>query len=156
MPRFRWRSPYGRRDERDRDQLGVSELGADTNERLLRDQVRLHELEEGGPLLEHLEQTPVPAKVVRLKLIEETRCPPHVEALLARLEKLGERRQELHEECPLAARELLVLESITQEARTELESGDALVQVLAGPLGEAGIDRVGEREETLRSPRRST
>jgi len=42
-------------DERDRAELGIPELGADADERVLRDEVRADELEQLRPLLEHLE-----------------------------------------------------------------------------------------------------
>ena len=104
MPRFRWRRPYGAATSEIDARSGSPNSDADADERLLRDEVRAHELEQLGAALEDLEQAPVAAEVVLAELVEEPGRPADVQALLARLDELGERRGELVQERALARR----------------------------------------------------
>src|SRR5919201_6667473 len=124
----------GSAHERDPGKLRILELRADAHERSLREQARAHEVEECYTLLEHFEQAPVAGEVVGAKLVEHARRAPHVKLLLAGLERVGEGRPQLREEGPLARRERGILEATAEQARTELQAGHALVQVLARPV----------------------
>src|ERR671930_2490166 len=142
-------------DERDTGELGVFELRANADERPLREEAGAHEVEERDALLEHFEQAPVAAEIVGPKLVEDARRPPDVHLLLAGLEDIAEGGTELREERTLAGREPWILEAAAEETGAELEARHAVVQVLAGPVGEPGVDRLGEAEQPLRhAPRR--
>src|SRR5919197_1497195 len=117
---------------------------------LLREEAGAHEVEERDALLEHFEQALVAAEIVGPKLVEDARRPPDVHLLLAGLEDIAEGGTELREERTLAGREPWILEAAAEETGAELEARHAVVQVRAGPVGEPGVDGLGEAEQPLR------
>ncbi len=80
-------------------------------------------------------------EILLAELVQESGRPADVQALLAGLDELGERRGELGEELALGVGELRILEARPQLPRAELEPRDLLVQIHARPLGEARVDR---------------
>ena len=90
-------------------------------------------------------------EVVGARGVEQPFRSTDVEPLLG-LQQIGERRLQGFEELPLACCEPGILELPAQPARTDPEPGNALVQVLPRPLGEAGVDRVLECHGPFRHP----
>ena len=108
-----------------------------------------HDAEQLGALLDELEQAAVRVELLGAHLAEQVGGAADVQALL-RGDELGERGPKRSEEGTLARRQPGIVEAAAQERRPELEAGHRLVEVLARPLREPGIDRIVEVEEPLR------
>jgi hypothetical protein len=140
--------PVARTDEGDLGETRMRKLVTEADERSL-GAARLPEhIEQVGPALHELEQAPVRVELFGPDLPEEVGSAAHVQTLLRR-DELGERRPERGEKRTLGLAQPLVLEAALQEACAELQSRDRLVQVVARPLGEAGVDGIVEVEEPL-------
>ena len=66
--------------------------------------------------------------------------------------RIAQRRPQGGQKPLLASGEIDYLEARSQEAGSELEPGDLLVQVLARPLDEARVDGLAEVDEALGHP----
>src|SRR5207244_3446350 len=106
-------------------------------------------LEQCSALFDEIEQIAVRLELLGPHLAEQVGGTTDVEALLGG-DELCEGRPEGGEERSLAKAEPGVVEATAQERRAELQAGDRLVQVIPGPLGETGVDRLGEVEDPLR------
>src|SRR5207247_3292526 len=93
------------------------------------------------------------AELVLTRVIEQTRCTADIQTLLG-LDEIRERRAQGGEEGSLGRREPRVLERAAHPAGAELESGDAVFEVLAGPLRQPDVDRLLARDDALRNDAR--
>src|SRR6184192_3950035 len=125
------------------------ELDADADEGPPRIERLAEHTEQRGALLEELEQPLIGLELVALGALEQAGGAADVQAL-ALLEQLREGRPERREEGGLPLREARILEPLSQLVRARLQAGDGVVQVLARPVREPGIDRLGERVDALR------
>jgi len=127
----------------------VHELVAKPHERTLR-RARLPEhVDQVGAALDELEQASVGVELLGADLAEKIGGAADVEALLRR-DELRERGPQRGQEGPLAGAQPLVVEAAPKQTRPELQTGDGLVQVVARPLREPRVHRLGEVEEPLR------
>ena len=112
--------PVTRADERDLAKRGVLELLADAHERPARLEGRLAEhLEQGGPLLDELEEAPVGVELLGAQLAEQVRGTADIKALLSR-DELRERRAQRREKRALASAQARVLETPPEERGSDL------------------------------------
>ena len=116
------------------------ELVSDADERAVRFLRRAENVEQCGALLDQLEEAAVRLELLAADLAEQVGRAADVETLL-RGENVDEDRANRREERALANRQALIFEAAAEQRRAELEAGDGLVQVLAGPLREPRIDR---------------
>src|SRR6185369_5371344 len=130
------------------------ELRADSHERPPRIERLAEHAEQRRPLLEHLEQPLVALELAAVEILEQARGPADVEALLLGGERFLEQRPQRGDEPGLAGAERGLVEPAAQPAAAELEAGDAVVQVLRGPVDETGIDGLAETEDPLRDAAR--
>ena len=145
--------PVARADECDLGEGRVGELVAEADKRPLRRARPAEDIEQVGPALDELEQASVCVHLLCPDLAEQVGGTTDVQSLLGG-DELGERRPERVEECVLGGAESGIVEAPPEQARTQLQSGDGLVQVVVRPLGEPGVDRLLEVEQPLRDTAR--
>src|SRR3954469_11092771 len=119
------------------------QLDSHPNERPARIERLAKHPEQRRSLLEELEQPLVSLELVAACTLEQAGGAADVEALPL-LEQLGERRPERREERRLPLRQARVLEPLAQLVCAGLQARERVVQILAGPVGEPTIDRLGE------------
>src|SRR3954447_10853304 len=127
------------------------ELGADADERTAGIERSAQELEQRRAVLEDLEQPPVRRELVLAHIVEKARGSADIEAPLV-VGRAREGGAQGAEELALLRRQPWVGEPLAQYGRAERQPGDSVVEVLARPRGEAGIDRPLERGDALRHP----
>ena len=98
---------------------------------------------------------PVDPELIVSRGVEQPRSATDVQPLLGP-EQVCEHRLQGSKELPLAGREARVLQLAPETARAHLQSGDALVQILACPFGEPGVNGVVERDDALRNTARGS
>ena len=125
------------------------ELDADADERAARVERLAEHAEHRGALLEQLEQALVRLELVPSRAFEQAGRAADVQAL-ALLEQLRERGPQRRQESGLALGEARVLEPLAELVRPRLQARERVVQVLAGPVCEPGINGLGKGVDALR------
>ena len=130
-------------------QRRILELVTDAHEWTTRTERTPQQFEQRGALFEDLQQPAVVAEFATANVVEQPGGTADVEPSLV-VRRIDERRTKGLQEDALLRHERVVVDALAERARTERQSGDAFVQILAGPLSEAGIDRTFERDDALR------
>ncbi len=135
------REPVPGRHHRQRLQPGYVILGADPHEHARLAERTPHHLEQRDALFEHRQQLAGVGGVGKATGSQQPRGAVNVERVLAAARELGERRRQAVDERAFAPAEPGVGEPPEQHPSAEREAADALVEVLAGPGDEPGVDR---------------
>src|SRR5438105_3004152 len=131
------------------------QLDADADERAARVERLAEHAQQGGALLEQLEQSLIGLELVAAGALEQAGRAPYVEALTL-LEQLRERGPKRREEGGFALGEARILEPLAQLVRAGLQARERVVQVLACPVCEPGIDGLGKGVDALRDRTRGS
>src|SRR5215216_4656353 len=134
--------PVRRADEGGVPEPRVRQLDAEADERALLAERVAEQREEG----------PVRIEVLAPRLAQERCRAADEQALLFRACGVRESRAEQLQEAALALGEARVAERLAEAVRAERQPGRTLVQVLRGPIDQAWIDGLAEREHPLRHP----
>ena len=131
-------------------ELGALDCGTDANDRAARIERLGEQLDHGGTALEQLEQPLAGLELLgSFGVTEQARGAADVQLRARLCDQLDKRWTDSIEECPLARRQLRIVELAPKRAGAEPDTGHPLVQELFGPARQPAIDRVLGLEQSF-------
>ena len=155
MPSVRFVKPVGRADVRDVVELGALDLRADADDRPARVERLRQQLDHRGAPLEQPEQAVAGFELVCRAASPSSPAAPPTKSCVPGSASSSTNAGRDRRETPLAPRQLGVLELPPEQARPELDTGDALVQELPRPRDETRVDGIARSRTAASSPRPS-